>query len=58
MSDEQPPRRPRGGIVKEILTDKQLGEKPQRKPDRRGRPLLLPISGGRRKPKSAAPKPG
>ena len=45
MTDETPPRRPRGGIVKEIMTDRQPDGKPRSPPARRG-PLLLPISGG------------
>jgi hypothetical protein len=65
MTDEQPPRRPRGGIVKEIMTDPQQTR--PTKPDPRGRALLLPVSGGRAKhgpPKNIStgrprtPKPG
>jgi hypothetical protein len=48
MTDDTPPRRPRGGIVKEILSsDPQPGKTRPTKPDPRGRALLLPVSGGR-----------
>ena len=45
MTDEKPPRRPRSGIVKEIMTDPQPGKSRPTKPDPRGRALLLPVAG-------------